>query len=109
MNLIKNKVQIIGNLGANPEIITLKSGKKLAKMIVATNDTFKNEKGEKFEETQWHNVIAWSNKAKIAEYYLIKGKKVCIEGRLNKFIYTDKNGKKRYYTEIICQELLMLA
>ena len=76
MNNLKNKVQLIGNLGMNPEIKTLDSGKKLAKFSIATNESYKNAKGEKIEDTQWHNLIAWGKTADIIEKYLEKGNEV---------------------------------
>jgi single-strand DNA-binding protein len=109
MNQLRNNVQLIGNLGMNPEIITLENGKKLAKMTVATNETYKNQKGETVKETQWHNITAWAKQAEIAEKYLTKGKQVCVQGKLSNRSYTDKEGVKRYITEIICQEILMLG
>jgi single-strand DNA-binding protein len=109
MNTLRNKVQLIGNLGNNPEIITLDSGKKLAKFSIATNETYKNAQGEKVTETQWHNVVAWNKTAEIVENYLEKGKEVAIEGKLTSRSYDDKEGNKRYITEIIVNELLMLG
>ena len=108
MNHLKNKVQLIGHLGANPEIIKLKSGKSCAKLLIATKDVYKSERGEVFKETQWHQVIAWEGKAKIAEYYLTTGDQVCIEGRINSLNYTDKQGIKRNRTEVICQKLVLI-
>ena len=109
MNTLRNKVQLIGNLGNNPEIITLDSGKKLAKFSIATNDSYKNAQGEKVTETQWHNVIAWNKTAEIIEKYLEKGKEIAIEGKLTSRSYDDKEGNKRYVTEIVINELLMLG
>ena len=109
MNTLRNKVQLIGNLGNNPEIITLESGKKIAKFSIATNETYKNAQGEKITETQWHNVIAWNKTAEIVEKYLEKGKEVAIEGKLTSRSYDDKEGNKRYITEIVVNELLMLG
>ncbi|MCB9197145.1 MAG: single-stranded DNA-binding protein [Flavobacteriales bacterium] len=109
MNQLRNRVQLIGNLGNNPEIIQLENGKSLAKMTIATNESYKNHKGEMVKETQWHNVVAWGPQAKIAEKFLSKGKEVCLEGKLNNRSYTDKDGVKRYTTEIIIQEILMLG
>jgi single-strand DNA-binding protein len=109
MSTLRNKVQLIGNLGNNPEIITLESGKKLAKFSIATNETYKNAKGEKVTDTQWHNVIAWEKTAEIAEKYLEKGKEVAIEGKLTSRSYDDKDGVKRYVTEIIVSEMLLLG
>ena len=109
MNTLRNKVQLIGNLGNNPEIITLDSGKKLAKFSIATNETYKNGQGEKITDTQWHNAVAWNKTAEIAEKYLEKGREVAIEGKLTTRSYDDKDGIKRYITEIIVNELLMLG
>jgi len=109
MNTLRNKVQLIGNLGNNPEIIALDSGKKLAKFSLATNETYKNAQGEKVTETEWHNIIAWNKTAEIVEKYLEKGKEVAIEGKLTNRSYDDKEGNKRYITEIVCNELLMLG
>ncbi len=109
MNALRNKVQLIGNLGKNPEIITLDSGKKLAKFSIATNESYKNAKGEKITDTQWHNVIAWNKTAEIVEKYLVKGNEVAIEGKLTSRSYEDKAGEKKYITEIIVNELLMLG
>jgi single-strand DNA-binding protein len=108
-NAIKNKVQLIGHLGDKPEIKTLDTGKKLAKFRMATNESYRNAKGEKVTETQWHNVIAWGKLAEIAEKYLDKGKEVAIEGKLSNRSYTDKAGSKRYICEVQASELLMLG
>ena len=109
MNTLRNKVQLIGNLGNAPEIITLDSGKKLAKFSIATNDSYKNAQGEKVQDTQWHNIVAWNKTAEIVEKYLDKGKEVAIEGKLTTRSYDDKDGKKHYITEVVCNELLMLG
>ena len=109
MNTLRNKVQLIGNLGNTPEIITLDSGKKLAKFSIATNESYKNAQGEKVTETQWHNVIAWNKTAEIIEKYLEKGKEIAIEGKLTSRSYDDKDGNKKYITEVVVNELLMLG
>jgi len=109
MSNLRNKVQLIGNLGMKPEIKTLESGKKLAKFSIATNETYKNAKGEKITDTQWHNVIAWNKTAEIAEMFLDKGKEVAIEGKLTSRSWDDEQGNKRYITEIVCSELLLLG
>ena len=109
MNTLRNKVQLIGNLGNSPEIITLDSGKKLAKFSIATNESYKNAQGEKVTETQWHNVVAWNKTAEIVEQYLDKGKEVAVEGKLTSRSYDDKDGNKRYITEVVVSELLMLG
>ena len=109
MNALRNKVQLIGNLGDNPEIITLESGKKLAKFSIATNESYKNASGEKVTDTQWHNVIAWTKTAEIIEKYLAKGNEVAVEGKLTTRSYDDKDGNKKYITEVVINELLMLG
>lgn len=109
MSTLRNKVQLIGNLGNDPEIITLDSGKKLAKFNIATNETYKNAQGEKVTDTQWHNVVAWNKTAEIIESYVTKGKEVAVEGKLTSRSYEDKEGQKRYITEIVCNEILLLG
>lgn len=109
MYALKNKVQLIGNLGNNPEVKTLDGGKKVARFSVATNETYRNAKGEKVIETQWHNLIAWGKLAEIAEKYLQKGSEVALEGKLINRSYNDKEGNKKYITEIQVNELLMLG
>jgi len=109
MNTLRNKVQLIGNLGNNPEIITLDSGKKLAKFSLATNEHYKNAKGEKITETYWHNLIAWNKTAEIVEQYLEKGKEIAIEGKLTSRSYDDKDGNKRYVTEVVVNEVLLIG
>ena len=109
MNTLRNKVQLIGNLGNDPEIINLESGKMLAKFSIATNENYKNAEGEKITDTQWHNVVVWGKTASIVEKYLTKGKEVAVEGKLTNRSYETKEGEKRYVTEIVCNELLMLG
>ena len=109
MNTLRNKVQLIGNLGNDPEVITLESGKKLAKFAIATNESYKNTNGEKVTDTQWHNIVAWGKTADIIEKYVSKGKEIAIEGKLTSRSYETKDGEKRYITEVVCNELLMLG
>lgn len=110
MNTLRNKVQLIGNLGQDPEIINLESGKKLARFTLATNESYKNAKGEKITDTQWHQIVAWGGKtADIIEKYVIKGKEVAIDGKLTTRSWEDKDGMKRYTTEVLCNELLLLG
>ncbi len=109
MSTLRNKVQLIGNLGNQPEVITLESGKKLAKFTMATNENYKNANGEKITDTQWHNIIAWGNAAKIIEDYVNKGDELAIEGKLTSRSYDDKEGNKRYITEIVVNELVMFG
>lgn len=109
MYALKNKVQLIGNLGGNPEVRSLESGKKMARFSIATNEVYKNAKGEKVTETQWHNLVAWGKVAEIIEKFLVKGSEVAIEGKLVNRNYNDKDGNKKYITEIQVNELLLLT
>lgn len=109
MNALKNRVQLIGNLGNEPEIIVMESGRKLAKFSLATNETYKNSNEEKVTETQWHNIVAWNKTAEIIEKYLHKGSEVMVQGKLTSRSYETKEGEKRYITEVVCNELVMLG
>ena len=108
MNTLRNRVQLIGNLGTAPEIKTIAGNRKVAKLVIATNETYKNQKGEKVTETTWHNLTAWGNNAEYAEKYLEKGAEIAIDGKLKNNSYTDKDGNKRYATEIVVNEFMMM-
>jgi single-strand DNA-binding protein len=108
MYALKNKVQLIGNLGNAPEIKNTESGKKLARFSIATNENYRNSKGEKVTETTWHNLVAWGKVADLAEKFLQKGTEVVIEGKLINRSYTDKDGIKKYISEVQVNELLLL-
>jgi single-strand DNA-binding protein len=109
MNSIKNKVTLIGNIGNAPEIKSFDNNKKMARVSVATNEVYKNQKGERVSETTWHNVVMWGNLATIAEKLLKKGSEVAIDGKIVNRNYTDKDGIKRYFTEIQANELVLLG
>ena len=109
MNAIKNKVQLIGHVGQEPEIKTFDRGKKVANITIATNESYTNSKGEKVENTEWHRITAWGKVADIIDKYVIKGKEIAIEGKLTHRSYDDKDGNKRYITEIVASELLLLG
>ncbi|TDN95192.1 single-strand binding protein [Salegentibacter sp. 24] len=109
MSTIRNKVQLVGNVGREPEIVNLESGKKLAKFSVATNENFKNGNGERVTDTQWHNIVAWGKTAELVEKYVNKGKEVGVEGKLTSRSWEDQDGTKRYITEVVCSELLLLG
>lgn len=106
---MKNKVQLIGHLGAAPEIKTFDGGRKMAKINIATNETYISSKGDKITETQWHNVVAWGKTAEIAEKLFTKGMEVLISGKLINRNYTDKDGNKKYITEVEANELLVFG
>jgi len=109
MQNLRNRVQLIGRLGQNPEVKTLTSGKKLTTFSVATTDTYRNSNGEKVEETQWHNIVAWGKVGEIAGEYLTKGQEVALEGKLTHRSYETNSGEKRYVTEINLNELVMMS
>jgi single-strand DNA-binding protein len=108
MSNLRNSVQLIGRLGKDPEVRTFDSGKKQASFTIATSETYKNQKGEKVEDTQWHNLVIWGKLADIAGKYLKKGSEIAIEGKLIHRSYETTGGEKRYITEINVNDLVML-
>lgn len=109
MNNLRNKVQLIGNLGADPEIRKLDNGNVLARMAIATNEVYKNSKGERITETQWHSVVAWGRLAERVENYLHKGSEVALQGKLTHRSFEDNKGNKRYVSEVVLNEFMMLS
>ena len=104
---MKNKVQLIGHVGQDPEIKQLENG-RVANFTIATNESYTNAKGEKVEQTEWHRVSAWGKTVDIIEQFLTKGSHVAVEGKLTHRSYDDKDGNKRYITEVIANELVFL-
>jgi len=105
-----NKVILIGNLGKDPEVKFTPSGLPVAKFSIATNESYKDKAGEWQERTEWHNIVAWQRLAEIVGEYLKKGSKVYIEGRLQTSSWEDKqSGEKKYRTEIVAQDLVLLS
>tara|TARA_R110002111_G_scaffold233105_2_gene294131 strand:+ start:777 stop:1115 length:339 start_codon:yes stop_codon:yes gene_type:complete len=109
MSTLRNKVQLIGHVGGEPTITELESGKKVARLSLATNEHYKNNDGEKQTDTNWHNLVAWGKTADIIEKYVTKGKEIAIEGKLTSRSYEDKDGVKRYVTEVVVSEILLLG
>jgi single-strand DNA-binding protein len=110
MATLRNSVQLIGRLGKDPEIKTLeKSKRKLATVLLATNETYTNQKGEKVEDTQWHNLVVWGRLVNVVSNYLKKGSEIAIEGKLVHRSYETSNGEKKYITEISVNDLVMLG
>jgi single-strand DNA-binding protein len=109
MSTLKNKVQLIGNVGGEPTITMLDSGKKVARLSIATNENYKKGNGEKQTDTNWHTVVAWGKTAEIIEKYVTKGKEIAIVGKLTSRSYDDKEGVKRYVTEILVNEILLMG
>jgi single-strand DNA-binding protein len=104
-----NKVILIGNLGKDPELKHTSSGMAVATMTIATNERFKDKSGEWQDRTEWHNVVLWQRLAEIAAEYLKKGRSVYVEGRLQTRSWEDKQGQKRYTTEIVASDLVLLG
>ncbi len=109
MNSLRNRVQLIGRLGNDPEIRNLEKGNKMARLSLATNDSYIGKDGKKTEETQWHNLVVWGKLSDICEKYLKKGMEVAIEGKLTYRTWKDKEEVQHYSTEIIVNDLLMLS
>ena len=109
MNTLKNHVQLIGNVGQEPQITNLENGKKVARLSIATNEHYKNNDGEKVQDTEWHTVVAWGKTAEIIENYVGKGKEIAIMGKLRTRTYTNNDGNQRYVTEVEASEILLLG
>lgn len=109
MNNLRNRVQLIGRLGNNPETKSFDGGKMRSTASIATNEVYYNSKGEKVEDAQWHNIVMWGKTAEIADKYLKKGMEICVEGKLTSRSYDTKEGEKRYITEVVVNELVMLG
>lgn len=104
-----NKVILVGNLGKDPEVRHLESGRAVANFSLATTEFYKNKNGERVSNTEWHNIVMWTPLAEIAEKYLRKGNSVYVEGKLQTRSYDDKDGNRKYITEVVVQTLNMLG
>lgn len=104
-----NKVILVGNLGKDPELRTLESGRKVANFSLATTETYKDKNGERVDQTEWHNIVFWGPIAEVIEKYLKKGSQVYIEGKIRTRSYDDKEGVKKYITEILGDKMTMLG
>jgi len=109
MNTLKNSVTLIGNLGKEVELKELASGSKVAKILIATNDYYKNNKGEPVTDTQWHNLVAWGKTAEMMAEKLSKGSEVAIQGKLVHRSYEDKDGNMRYISEVKVNEFMKVS
>ena len=104
-----NKVMLIGNLGKDPEVRAIPSGVKVANFSIATSESYTNKEGQKVDKTEWHNIVMWRGLAEVAEKYLKKGSQVFVEGRLQTRSWDDQNGNKRYTTEVVADNMVMLG
>ena len=109
MSSLRNKVQLIGRLGQDPEIVSFNNGGKIAKFSLAIDDSYKDQNGNKIEKTYWQTVIVRNGLVKVVENYLTKGKEVAIEGKLTNRSWEDTNGKKQYVTEVFASDLVMFG
>lgn len=109
MNTLRNKVQLIGHLGTKVDLKTLESGKVVGHVSLATNESYKNQKGEKVTETTWHNLVIWGKQAETLSKYTEKGSEVGVEGKLTNRSYTDKHGEKKYITEVVVSDFLLIG
>ncbi len=109
MSTLKNKVQLIGHVGQTPEIRNLENGNKMARFSLATNDAYTNAKGERIEQTYWHNIVAWGKTAELIENYVDKGKQIAVEGKLVNRSYETEKGEKRFITEVSVNEVVFLS
>jgi single-strand DNA-binding protein len=105
---MKNRVQLIGHVGQDPEVKSLEGGKKVANLNLATNDVYYKEEGEKVTQTEWHRVVAWGKLASLIEQYVTKGKELGVTGKITYRNYEDKEGNKRSITEIVAEEVLFM-
>ncbi|NOY52140.1 MAG: single-stranded DNA-binding protein [Deltaproteobacteria bacterium] len=104
-----NRVQLIGRLGKNPEVRYTSNGSSVANFTMATNESWIGKDGQKNERTEWHNIVAWGKLGEICGEYLTKGKQIYIEGRLTTRSWEDRDGKKRYTTEVKADNMIMLG
>jgi single-strand DNA-binding protein len=109
MKDLRNRVQLIGNLGMDPEVKKLDGGRTMTKFSLATSQSYNNAQGEKVQDTQWHNLILWGKQAEIAGKFLKKGSEVALEGKIVYRTYESKEGQTKYITEIVVSDFMMLA
>ena len=109
MNTLSNSVSLIGRLGKEVEIKEISNGNKVAKILIATNDFYKNNKGEVMKETQWHNLVAWGKTAELMSNVLNKGSEVAIQGKLVHRTFEDKDGNQRYVSEVKVNDFLKVS
>ena len=109
MSTLKNSVRLMGFAGNDPEVKVVADNKKVVHLNIATNENYRNANGEKVEQTQWHSLVMWGKQAEIAEKYIKKGKEISIEGKLTSHSYLAKDGQKKYVTEVLVNEVLLLG
>ena len=109
MNNLKNRVQLIGYLGMDPEVKELENGRTVSRFSVATSESYRNGNGVRVTDTHWHRIVAWGNVAELTRRLLKKGSEVAFEGKLAQNVYEDKDGIRRYTTDIVISEFLLIS
>jgi single-strand DNA-binding protein len=109
MKDLRNRVQLIGNLGMDPEVKNFDGGRTMTKFSLATTQSYNNAQGEKIKDTQWHNLVMWGKMAETAGKYLKKGSEIAVEGKIVYRTYENKEGQTKYITEIVVNDFMMLA
>ena len=104
-----NKAILIGNVGKDPEVRHLEGGASVARFTLATSETYRNKAGEQVKNTEWHNIVAWRQLADLAEKYIRKGNQIYVEGKITNRQYDDKDGAKRYISEIVADNIRFLG
>ncbi len=109
MNNLRNSVRLVGRLGTDPEVYNFENGKKKVRFSLATTEAYKDKDGKRVENTQWHNIVAWGAQAAFLEKYVQKGREIAIEGKLIHRSYEDSSGSRKYITEIVVNETLLMG
>ncbi len=109
MKNLRNTVRLIGNIGTEPEMKTLTNGRLMARFSMATTEAYNSKEGEKVYNTTWHNIVAWGNTAKLAEKICKKGFRIAVDGKLNNRSYEDSKGEKKYISEVVANELMIVG
>ena len=109
MKNLRNRVQLIGNVGKEPQIKTFESGKTMAAFSLATSENYTDQNGKKVQDTQWHQVVAWGKSANFVESYIDKGNRIAVDGKLVHRSYNDKDGTTKYITEVVVNEIMLLT
>ena len=104
-----NKAILVGNVGKDPEVRHLEGGTLVARFTLATSETYKNKSGELVKNTEWHNIVAWRQLAELADKYIRKGSQLYVEGKITNRQFDDKDGNKRYTTEIVADNIRLLG
>jgi single-strand DNA-binding protein len=106
MSNLRNSVRLMGHAGNDPEVKIINEKQKVARLSLATNESYRNSNGERVEQTQWHQLVFWNRQAELVEQYLEKGSELTVEGKLTSHSYVAKDGQKRYVTEVVVNEII---